>query len=120
MNSFSSSKPTSGIHRASFAGRSALLALIGLGLLVNAGCKPADLVTDDVCFDACEHENECLGLSLDCSAQQSHGTCSGDSIECNASCVSAAECSVLLDAQSMTPKADNAFIACNAACPHDE
>lgn len=103
----------------SFAGGAALAALIGLVLLVNAGCGLGGS-DHSICFDACEHENECLGLSLDCSAPESHGTCSGKSIECNASCFAAATCADIVDSQSMSPKADNAVIACNSACPHEE
>jgi hypothetical protein len=98
----------------SLAGALALTVLTGTGLLTGAGCQQS------VCASACERLNECLGLSFDCNASDEHGTCSGESVECNQACVADADCATLVDAHSPTPKADNAFIACNNACPHNE
>lgn len=121
MSSSLNHASTKGTLQTSLASALALGVLLSLGLLVGAGCVGTDpLPEHDVCYYACEHQNECLGLTLDCSVPEEHGTCVGESIECNANCLSSADCETLLDSQSKTPKEDNTFIACNKACPKDE
>jgi hypothetical protein len=119
MNAYLAPKAPRSNRASSFAAGAALAALIGLTLLVTTGCG-GTAGDQGICFEACEHENACLGLSLDCKAPESNGTCSDASIQCNASCVASATCADLVGAQTMSSGLENGFIACNSACPHIE